>query len=245
VQKKFNHIGIELRDARIKLNLSFSDVSEDIKIQAKYLESIENRDLYELPTIGYVFGYIRSYANYLGIDGNYAVERFKSESRSTNDSKSQKSSPLVKPRSFNKYFLIIGFLALIILVLILFRPKIFSQNVILSFNSKNLEPDYIFSPSEIENFFPVYWKNNYIAYSNNGTIILEAVAPTWVQVKDINGEIIFSKVMLTSERWKGNIEEIESISVRDGGALKIKKGLQKGYILGERGEAIIDYRQFK
>ena len=91
MQKKFNHIGIELRDARIKLNLSFSDVSEDIKIQAKYLESIENRDLYELPTIGYVFGYIRSYANYLGIDGNYAVERFKSESRSTNDSKSQKS----------------------------------------------------------------------------------------------------------------------------------------------------------
>ena len=52
--------------------------------------------------------------------------------------------------------------------------------------------------------------------------------------------------MLTSERWKGEaIEEIEAISVRDGGALKVKKGLQKGYIIGERGVAIIDYNPFK
>ena len=48
--------------------------------------------------------------------------------------------------------------------------------------------------------------------------------------------------MLTSETWKGEAEELEAISVRDGGALKVKKGLQKGYIIGERGEAIIDYR---
>jgi hypothetical protein len=103
----------------------------------------------------------------------------------------------------------------------------------------------MFSPTELENYFPTYWENNFDEYSSPESIILETIAPTWVEIKNINGKIIFSKIMLTSETWKGRIKEIGSISVRDGGALKIKKGLQKGYIIGERGVAIIDYNSFK
>jgi hypothetical protein len=51
--------------------------------------------------------------------------------------------------------------------------------------------------------------------------------------------------MITSETWKGEAKDIEAISVRDGGALKVKKGFQKSYIIGERGVAIIDYNPFK
>jgi hypothetical protein len=66
-----------------------------------------------------------------------------------------------------------------------------------------------------------------------------------VEIKNINGKVIFSKVMITSETWKGEAKDIEAISVRDGGALKVKKGFQKSYIIGERGVAIIDYNPFK
>ena len=245
LQKTLSHIGIELRNARIELNLSFSDVSEDIKIQAKYLKSIECLDLHELPSIAYVLGYVRSYAKFLGIDGNYAVDRFKSESKNPNIRKLHKSEPLHEAKALNKYFLVIGLSALVVLFITLLNSKLFSMTANLNFNEVRSEANYIFSPYELENYFPIYWENNFDEYSSPESIILETIAPTWVEIKNINGKIIFSKIMLTSETWKGKIKEIESISVRDGGALKIKKGLQKGYIIGERGVAIIDYNSFK
>ena len=256
LQKTLSHIGIELRNARIELNLSFSDVSEDIKIQAKYLQSIECLDLHELPSIAYVLGFVRSYAKFLGIDGNYAVDRFKSESKNPNIIKLQKSEPLHEAKALNKYFLkaflVIGLSAPAVLFITLFYSKLFSMTANLNFNGVKSEANYISTPYgalftsyELENYFPIYLENNFDEYSSPESIILETIAPTWVEIKNINEKIIFSKIMLTSETWKGKIKEIGSISVRDGGALKIKKGLQKGYIIGERGVAIINYNSFK
>ena len=158
LQKTLSHIGIELRNARTKLNLSFSDVSEDIKIQAKYLESIECLDLHELPSIAYVLGYVRSYAKFLGIDGNYAVNRFKSESKNPNIRKLQKSEPLHEAKALNKYFLVIGLSALVVLFITLLNSKLFSLTANFGFNGVNSEADYILSPSELESYFPIYWK---------------------------------------------------------------------------------------
>jgi cytoskeleton protein RodZ len=245
LQKTLSHIGIELRDARIELNLSFSDVSEDIKIQAKFLESIECLDLYELPSIAYVLGYVRSYANFLGIDGNYAVDRFKNESKNVTTRSLQKSKPLHKAKALNKYFLVICFSAIIVLFITLLNSKLSSLTANFGFNGVNSEANYILSQSELESYFPIYWKKNFNEYSNPESIILETIAPTWVEIKNINGKVIFSKVMITSETWKGEAKDIEAISVRDGGALKVKKGFQKSYIIGERGVAIIDYNPFK
>ena len=185
------------------------------------------------------------YANFLGIDGNYAVDRFKNESKNVTTRSLQKSKPLHKAKALNKYFLVICFSVIIVLFITLLNSKLFSMTANLNFIEVRSEANYIFSPYELENYFPIYWENNFDEYSSPESIILETIAPTWVEIKNINGKIIFSKIMLTSETWKGKIKEIGSISVRDGGALKIKKGLQKGYIIGERGVAIIDYNSFK
>ncbi|MBC5799409.1 MAG: helix-turn-helix domain-containing protein [Candidatus Eremiobacteraeota bacterium] len=69
-------LGDELRAAREARGLSLSQVSERIHIRSLYLESIEGEDW---PSIGapvYVRGFIRTYARFLGVDPERAVDAF-------------------------------------------------------------------------------------------------------------------------------------------------------------------------
>ena len=68
--QNLNHIGAELRDARIARGLSFEQVSEQTKIRPEFLNAIETLAKDDLPSIGYVLGYVRSYAKFLDMDGN-------------------------------------------------------------------------------------------------------------------------------------------------------------------------------
>ena len=69
-------LGEELRAAREARNLSLSDVSEQIHIRSVYLQSIEDEKWTAIAAPVYVRGFIRTYARFLGIDPEGAVERF-------------------------------------------------------------------------------------------------------------------------------------------------------------------------
>ena len=69
-------LGEEFRSAREARGLTLSDVAEQIHIRSVYLNAIENEDW---PSIGapvYVRGFIRTYARFLGVDAEGAVQRF-------------------------------------------------------------------------------------------------------------------------------------------------------------------------
>jgi len=69
-------LGDEFRSAREARGLTLSDVAEQIHIRSVYLSAIENEDW---PSIGapvYVRGFIRTYARFLGLDGEAAVAAF-------------------------------------------------------------------------------------------------------------------------------------------------------------------------
>jgi hypothetical protein len=69
-------LGDEFRSAREARGLTLSDVAEQIHIRSVYLSAIESEDW---PSIGapvYVRGFIRTYARFLGLDGEAAVTTF-------------------------------------------------------------------------------------------------------------------------------------------------------------------------
>jgi cytoskeletal protein RodZ len=69
-------LGDEFRAAREARHLSPSDVSEQIHIRSVYLQSIEDEEWSAIAAPVYVRGFIRTYARYLGLDPERAVERF-------------------------------------------------------------------------------------------------------------------------------------------------------------------------
>jgi cytoskeletal protein RodZ len=68
-------LGDEFRAAREARHLSLSDVSEQIHIRSVYLQSIEAEDWSSIAAPVYVRGFVRTYARFLGLDQESAVER--------------------------------------------------------------------------------------------------------------------------------------------------------------------------
>jgi hypothetical protein len=71
-------LGNSLRDARTKHGLDFPEVELATKIRAKYLRALEDEAFDVLPSETYVKGFLRSYAESLGLDGQLYVDEYTS-----------------------------------------------------------------------------------------------------------------------------------------------------------------------
>jgi len=71
-------IGITLREARVRRNLTLQQVEEDTKIRVKYVQAMENEDWDLMPGATYVKGFLRTYATYLALDPEVIVGEFRS-----------------------------------------------------------------------------------------------------------------------------------------------------------------------
>ena len=72
-------IGVMLRATRVQAGLELRDVATMLKIRHTFMEAIEAGRYHELPGTAYAVGFVRTYADYLGLDGDLAVQRFKDE----------------------------------------------------------------------------------------------------------------------------------------------------------------------
>ena len=84
-------IGNSLREARLRQGYELPRVEADTKIRAKYLKALEEEHFEVLPGETYVKGFLRTYAEYLGLDGQLYVDEF--NSRFTRE-----EEPLAPPR---------------------------------------------------------------------------------------------------------------------------------------------------
>lgn len=66
-------VGEIIRNARLKQGKTISDASQELCIRKAYVEAIENMDLSKLPQMPYALGFVRSYADYLGLNSNRIV----------------------------------------------------------------------------------------------------------------------------------------------------------------------------
>jgi cytoskeleton protein RodZ len=71
-------IGSSLRDARLRQELDFAELEERTKIRPKYLRALEDEQFDTLPAPTYVKGFLRSYAEALGLDGQPFVDEYNS-----------------------------------------------------------------------------------------------------------------------------------------------------------------------
>jgi cytoskeletal protein RodZ len=71
-------IGNSLREARLRQGLDFPEIEQGTKIRGKYLRALEEEHFDVLPAQTYVKGFLRSYAEYLGLDGQLYVDEYNS-----------------------------------------------------------------------------------------------------------------------------------------------------------------------
>jgi hypothetical protein len=71
-------IGNSLRAARERQGLGYPEIELATKIRAKYIRALEEEDFDAVPGDAYIRGFLRTYADYLGLDGDVYVDEYAS-----------------------------------------------------------------------------------------------------------------------------------------------------------------------
>ncbi len=71
-------VGAQLRQVRLDRGEALDDVGQQLRIKSTYLLGIEQGDLSAMPGRTYALGFLRSYADYLGFDGDDLITQIKS-----------------------------------------------------------------------------------------------------------------------------------------------------------------------
>src|SRR5437667_3943769 len=71
-------IGLSLREARTRQGLDFPELEVRTKVRAKYLRLLEEEQFDQLPAHTYIKGFLRTYADAVGLDGQLYVDEYNS-----------------------------------------------------------------------------------------------------------------------------------------------------------------------
>jgi hypothetical protein len=118
-------IGNSLREARLRQGFELPRVEADTKIRAKYLRALEEEHFEVLPGDTYVKGFLRTYAEYLGLDGQLYVDEY--NSRFAREEEFPVQSPAARrprPRRMESNFVVValaGIVAVTILVVVAWK----------------------------------------------------------------------------------------------------------------------------
>lgn len=72
-------VGELLRARREELGLELDQIGEELRIRPSYLAALEQGRTEELPGPAYAMGFVRAYANHLGLDGDRVLARYKAD----------------------------------------------------------------------------------------------------------------------------------------------------------------------
>src|SRR5437763_1116373 len=91
-------IGERLREARIRQGRDITEVEAATKIRAKYLRALENDEFAMLPGTTYVKSFLRTYAEYLGLDAHLLVEEFRAQHEPRGEEEAPSFAPPTRAR---------------------------------------------------------------------------------------------------------------------------------------------------
>jgi cytoskeleton protein RodZ len=118
-------IGNSLREARLRQGFELPRVEADTKIRAKYLRALEDERFEVLPGDTYVKGFLRTYAEYLGLDGQLYVDEYNSRfAREEEFPVVSSAARRPKPRRMESNFIVValaGIVAVTILVVVAWK----------------------------------------------------------------------------------------------------------------------------
>ncbi len=220
------HIGQTLHARRLALGLTVSDIAATTHLREDYILAIERMDQEALPTIGYVLGYVRSYAKGLGLDPKKAVAQYKDDAAMA-DSMTLHGSPhfvfrrrIRLPRGFAPAISVLAAVALL-------------------GTWYGLNTEAIAGPEASPVILPLEDIETPVSpIMEDGMITLRMSAPSWIEITNSDGTPIISRIFVSGETWQGPSDEGYMVSVRDAGAVELFDGTQLVGPLGAKGEPL-------
>ena len=177
--------------------------------------------------MGYVLGFVRTYARHLQMDSGEVVARFKTEIECPHNLGVKDIPHHVPKRNFRipKGSVAIG------LVLSSALAMVTWYGTLSNASSEQSVTAPLEATTQITNL------ETQLASATENTIVLKAVGPSWVEVKDAGGMILISRIMVPGEIFEMNRQDAPILSLRDAGAIELYIAGERIGAVGQSGEA--------
>ena len=252
-------VGDILRRTRVHYDQSIENVERFLNIKASQIEAIENGDLEKLPGRVYAIGFVRSYAEYLGLDGDKMVELFKQQSDVHKAQPAELHFPVAASESQVPGILILLISAILGVGVFLYWysqdtkdrelvdtippvPAELQQKV-----EESPTPQSTMQPAEGEETSemtegpalpeePV--EEEVIEEKPPEGIILNILENSWVEIRDQNGKAMISRVLKEGDQYYVPDRPDLTISIGNAGGVAIEVDGEKLKPLGEKGKVV-------
>ena len=243
-------VGQILSIERNSKNLSISDIAIELKISKSIIINLENNNIKNDPDIIFNIGHLRSYSNFLELDTDTIIKKFKND-LSFNINKEKKNiTPIVE----NNFFKIERFFAASLILIV------FSSFYFLFIYEYDNQIDYALVPDIPESLEPIIEKantfDNDLSQENDSNIsdlinnssaiasieidenistvaTLKILNPTWLQLRDENNNIVLSKLMDKDEEFSYKLNLNYNITAGNAGNILV---LIDGNVRGKIGK---------
>ena len=243
-------VGQILSVGRISKNLSIGDIEMELKISKSIIIDLENDNIKNNSDIIFNIGHLRSYSNFLELDTDTIIKKFKDELSFNIKEEKKNITPIVE----NNFFKIEKFFAASIIFIV------FTSFYFLFINQDDKEINFALVPDIPESLEPIVEKantfNNNLPKSsdvnksnliNNSSAIasiefdkdvttfatLKILNPTWLQLRDELNNIVLSKLMDKDEEFSYELKLNYNITAGNAGNILV---LINGDVRGKIGK---------
>ena len=255
-------VGQILTSERNFKNLSINDITAELNISKNIIIDLENDNIKNNPDIIFNVGHLRSYSNFLELDTDIIIKKFKNDLSFNIENEKKSITPIVE----NNFFKIEKFFAASLILIV------FTSFYFLFIYEDNNQVNYALVPDIPESLEPVIEKANTFDNDlsqennskmndliNNSSVIasveidenvstvatLKILNPTWLQLRDENNNIVLSKLMDKDEEFTYEINLNYNITAGNAGnILVLIDGKVRGKI-GKYGDILDSFILYK
>ena len=229
-------VGQILSIERNSKNFSIRDIEIELKIPKNIIIDLENDNIKNNSDIIFNIGHLRSYSNFLNLDTDIIIKKFKGEVSFNIKEEKKNISPIVE----NNFFKIEKFFAASIILII------FTSFYFLFIDQDDNEINFALVPDIPESLEPIVEKANTFNLSqssdvNNSNLVnnssaiasiefdedvttvatLKMLNPTWLQLRDKSNNIVLSKLMDKDEEFSYELKLNYNITAGNAGNILV------------------------
>ena len=236
-------LGERLRNARTRAGITLDSASARTRLKRDYLEGLEYMDSRALPTRAYAIGYLRTYAQFLGLCPDSCVQQFKAElevdaGRAVPSASIERTEIKLPRGAFGVVLILIG-----VIVAAGWYGNYVSQNeAYAGFASPietlmNAEAPLV-SSDQLTAARPEAIWSGLPSTQGAQALVLEAARDVYVEVRDASGRILVARDLMAGDVYRASDEPGLTLSASDAGAVLVRMGGSPLGPLGETGEAL-------
>ncbi len=254
-------VGQILSIGRNSKNLSISDISIELKISKSIITDLENDNIKNNPDIIFNIGHLRSYSNFLELDTDTIIKKFKDEVSFNIKEEKKNITPIVE----NNFFKIEKFFAASIILVI------FTSFYFLFVDQNDNEINFALIPDIPESLEPIVEKANTFDNLSQSSDIkktdlmntssavasietnekvttvatLKMLNPTWLQLRDKEDNIILSKLMDKDEEFSYELKLNYNITTGNAGNILVLIDNEVRGKIGKYGDILDSFVLYK